>query len=90
MSRQRVEYSMSKFHKKVSKRHYLCIVTECDCPSKISKETFQREYLDPLRRAIDQYLSAVIHWKDLELVSNQEFSEVQALWQRVDQYIRNQ
>ena len=92
ISRQKVEYSMRKFHHKVSKRQYLCMITEWDCPSLVSKEKFKEEYLDPLKRSVDQYLSAVVHWRELDLglVTLEEYIDVQALWLRVDQYIKKQ
>ena len=42
ISRQKVEYSMRKFHHKVSKRQYLCMITEWDCPSLVSKESLRK------------------------------------------------
>ena len=92
ITRQRIQYSMGKFFYKVCKRQYICSITEWDCPDLVSKEKFKREYLDPLKRAADQYLSAVVYWRELDinLVTPAEYAEVQDLWLRVDQYIRKQ
>ena len=83
---------MGKFYTKICKRQYLCMLTEWNCPDLVSKERFKKEYLDPLKRAADQYLSAIVYWReqDLALVTPDEYAEIQALWLRVDQYIKKQ
>ena len=90
ISRQRVEYSMKKFFEKIAKRQYMCMISEWGCPSLFSLEHFKKTCLDPLKRAADQYLSAAIYWRELEVITIDEFQEIQNLWQKVDRYLKRQ
>ena len=86
ISRQRVLYSMGRFCARIHKRQYWCIINE----GLKSEEEFKKDYLDPLKRATDQYLSAVNYWKgqNPNLVTPEEYASIQALWQRVEKYIQ--
>ena len=54
-TRQRVLRSYIKFQTKVAQRQSICMVKEWDCPDLISPEEFKTEYLDPLKRAVDDF-----------------------------------
>ena len=88
ISRKRVLYSMGRFCARVHKRQYRCIINEGTVP----EEEFKRDYLDPLKRIIDLYLSAAKYWigQNPNLVTPTEYASIQALWQRVDKYIQTQ
>ena len=63
------------------------MVKEWDCPDLISPEEFKIQYLDPLKRAVDGFLSTAIYWKESNLITEAELAETQSLWQRVALYM---
>ena len=89
ITRQKVLRSYIKFQSKVAQRQSVCMVKEWDCPDLISSEQFKIQYLDPLERAVDSFLSAAVYWKELNLITEGELAETQSLWQRVILYIKN-
>ena len=66
------------------------MIKEWDCPDLISHEDFKIGYLDPLKRAVDTFLSAAVFWRESNLITEGELGETQALWQRVDIYLQKQ
>ena len=88
ITRQRVLRSYIKFQTKVAQRQSICMVKEWDCPDLISPEEFKTEYLDPLKRAVDDFLSTAVYWKESNLITEGELTETQSLWQRVALYIK--
>ena len=89
ITRQRVLRSYIKFQTKVAQRQSICMVKEWDCPDLITSEEFKIQYLDPLERAVDSFLSAAVYWKESNLITEEELAETQSLWQRVILYIKN-
>ena len=89
ITRQRVLRSYIKFQTKVAQRQSICMVKEWDCPDLITSEEFKIQYLDPLERAVDSFLSAAVYWKESNLITEGELAETQSLWQRVILYIKN-
>ena len=81
--------SYIKFQTKVAQRQSVCMVKEWDCPDLITFQEFKTQYLDPLERAVDSFLSAAVYWKELNLITEGELAETQSLWQRVILYIKN-
>ena len=67
----------------------MCIISEWGCPF-FARECFKKTRLDPLKRAADQYLSAAVYWREVEVITIDEFQEIQNLWQRVDCYLKKQ
>ena len=65
------------------------MVKEWDCPDLITFQEFKTQYLDPLERAADSFLSAAVYWKESNLIAEGELAETQSLWQRVILYIKN-
>ena len=53
-------------------------------------EEFKTGYLEPLKRAVDNFLSTAVYWKELNLITEGELAETQSLWQRVALYIKKQ
>ena len=88
ITRQKVLRSYIKFQTKVAQRQSICMVKEWDCPDLISPEEFKTEYLDPLKRAVDNFLSTALYWKEINLIIEGELAEAQSLWQRVALYIK--
>ena len=64
------------------------MVKEWDYPDLISPEEFKTQYLDPLKRAVDDFLATAVYWKELNLITEGELAETQSLWQRVALYIK--
>ena len=62
------------------------MVKEWDCPDLITFQEFKTQYLDPLERAVDSFLSAAVYWKESNLITEGELAETQSLWQRVILY----
>ena len=89
ITRQKVLRSYIKFQTKVAQRQSVFMVKEWDCPDLITSEQFKIQYLDPLERAVDSFLSAAVYWKELNLITEGELAETQSLWQRVILYIKN-
>ena len=90
ITRQRVLRSYIKFQTKVDQQQSICMVKEWDCPDLISPGEFKIQYLDPLKRAVDNFLSAAVYWKELNLITEGELAETQSLWKRVELYIKKQ
>ena len=90
ITRQRVLRSYIKFQTKVAQKQSICMVKEWDCPDLISPEEFKTGYLEPLKRAVDNFLSTAVYWKELNLITEGELAETQSLWQRVALYIKKQ
>ena len=89
ITRQKVLRSYIKFQTKVAQRQSVCMVKEWDCSDLITFQEFKTQYLDPLERAVDSFLSAAVYWKELNLITEGELAETQSLWQRVILYIKN-
>ena len=89
ITRQKVLRSYIKFQTKVAQRQCVCMVKEWDCPDLITFQEFKTQYLDPLERAVDSFLSAAVYWKELNLITEGELAETQSLWQRVILYVKN-
>ena len=89
ITRQKVLRSYIKFQTKVAQRQSVCMIKEWDCPDLITFEEFKTQYLDPLERAVDSFLSAAVYWKESNLITEGELAETQSLWQRVILYIKN-
>ena len=51
------------------------MVREWDCPDLITSEEFKIQYLDPLERAVDSFLSAAVYWKESNLITEGELAE---------------
>ena len=81
---------MRKFHEKVAEREYLCKITEWDCPHFLTWRDFKKNYLEPLKRAADQFMSAATYWKELDAITLEEFYDIQAIWLKVEQYLKKQ
>ena len=81
--------SYIKFQTKVDQQQSICMVKEWDCPDLISPGEFKVQYLDPLERAVDSFLSAAVYWKESNLISEGELGGTQSLWQRVTLYMKN-
>ena len=90
ITRQRVLRSYIKFQTKVAQKQSICMVKEWDCPDLISPEEFKTGYLDPLKRAVDNFLSTAVYWKESNLLTEGELAETQSLWQRVALYLEKQ
>ena len=90
ITRQRVLRSYIKFQTKVAQKQSICMVKEWDCPDLISPEEFKTGYLDPLKRAVDNFLSTAVYWKESNLITEGELAKTQSLWQRVALYIEKQ
>ena len=90
ITRQRVLRSYIKFQTKVAQLQSICMVKEWDCPDIISPKEFKTQYMDPLRRAVDKFLSTAVYWKESNLITEGELAETQSLWQRVELYIGKQ
>ena len=79
ITRQKVLRSYIKFQTKVAQRQSICMVKEWDCPDLITSEQFKIQYLDPLERAVDSFLSAAVYWKESNLITEGELAETQSL-----------
>ena len=90
ITRQRVLRSYIKFQTKVAQTQSICMVKEWDCPDLIYPEEFKTGYLDPLKRAVDNFLSTAVYWKESNLITEGELAKTQSLWQRVALYIEKQ
>ena len=90
ITRQRVLRSYIKFQTKVAQLQSICMVKEWNCSDLISPEEFKTQYLDPLKRAVDNFLSTAVYWKESNLITEGELAETQSLWQRVELYIKKQ
>ena len=90
ITRQKVLRSYIKFQTKVAQKQSICMIKEWNCPDLISPEEFKVGYLNPLKSAVDNFLSTVVYWKELNLIYEGELAEIQALWQRVALYIEKQ
>ena len=75
ITRQKVLRSYIKFQTKVAQRQSICMVKEWDCPELITSEEFKIQYLDPLERAVDSFLSAAVYWKESNLITEGELAE---------------
>ena len=89
ITRQKVLRSYMKFQTKIAQRQSVCMVKQWDCPDLITFQEFKTQYLDPLERAVDSFLSTAVYWKELNLITEGELAETQSLWQRVILYIKN-
>ena len=83
--------SYIKFQTKVAQKQSICHGKRVGTvQTLISPEEFKTGYLDPLKRAVDNFLSAAVYWKESNLITEGELAETQSLWQRVALYIEKQ